>query len=480
MINPPVNNLRIWPKIYSSYALIFTFLLIVFFYIFFGSYIMPPLVLLFGASIVLVFFIGLKNYSLKWSRIPLPVFYKRLFWHSFVFRLIFVGIMYLLTLWLDPDSFPFEIRAADSWIYHNIGVKVAENINNGQFMKVLSKNLRSFNDYGHTLYVGILYYIFGPYTFVVRFFNAVFGSITAVYVSKISGKIFGESAGRLAGIIAMLMPAFWYYGGMHLKETVMIFIIMTVCYNATKIITTDKFRVLNIAGIIMFSFLLFYYRSFLAPLLILCVSAYFIMNLLKKRGNKPVLIFSFLLFTLIIGRLIISFGYFSEIQSALNQAKGRFDIQMTESTKQVKGISFDKAIIYPLILAGAVITPFPSLLDFEERQLGMFVRYQNDMVRNIMYFFVFLGAFYAVRRKFKQGLLVLAFGFGYVAVLAISGVSFQARFQLPSLPFMIILMAGGFCYTDPWIKKKWPIYLFFIFIAIFAWNYFKMSIRGLI
>ena len=477
------NNLSdslIWPVKYSRIAIIFSIILILSIYMFFGSYIMPLSLLLFGFCIIGFFFLALHYYSLKWSRIDSKTFYKKLFWHSFVYRLIFVGIMYLLTLWLDPKSFPFEINAADSWLYHNVGIKISNNISNGQFIKILESTWRSVNDYGHSLYIGILYYIFGPHTFVVRFFNVVFGSITVVCVAKISRDIFNESAGRLAGILAMLMPAFLWYGGTHLKETVMIFIIITVCYNATRLITTGKFKLINIAVIIIFSFLLFYYRGFLAPLLILSVSAYFMMNLLKKKGNKPVLIISTIIFLVIIGRLISSFGYFSEIQSTLNQAEGRFDTQMEESQRQMKEISIDKVAVSPLILAGAVITPFPSLLDFERRQLGMYVRYQNDMVRNIMYFFVFLGLFYSIRKKLNESLLILTFGFGYIAVLAISGVSFQARFQLPSLPFMIILISGGFCYTGPRLKKYWPIYLIFIFIAIFAWNYFKMSIRGLV
>lgn len=469
-----------WPVRYTKYALVFTLLLIGFFYLFFGAYVMPIEILLFGFSIVLFFFVGLNKYSRKWSSIPEKIFYKKLFWHSFIYRLIFVGIMYLLTLWLAPDSFPFEINAADSWIYHMAGLKVAKNIDNGQFIHVLENTFRSVNDYGHPFYIGLIYYIFGPYTFFVRFFNVIWGSLTVIFIARIARDIYGESAGRLAGIIAMLMPAFLYYGGMHLKETFMIFLIMSVCYNATRIIVSGRFKLLNIAGVIIFSFSFFFYRGFLAPLAILCVSGYFFLNLLKKRKNKVVLVAAFFLFLVIIAKLISSFGFQSDISQTIGEASNRFDIQMQQSTKETKDISFDKVAVAPFILGGGIILPFPSLLDFEKRQLGMIVRYQNDVVRNIMYFFAFLGAFYAFRKKFKESSLILMFGFGYMAVIAISGVSFQARFQLPSLPFMIILMSAGIYCPTKSKSTKWIVYLIFLFVGIFAWNYFKMNIRGLI
>ena len=474
-----IEKVRTWPLMYTEYALFAALVLISIHYMVFGTMVMPPLVLLFGLAIVVFFFLALHRYSQRWRRLPMARFYRRLFWHALVYRLIFVGVMLLLTQWLDPSSYPFEIRAADSWVYHDVGIQVADGIRNGRMFNVLNDTWRSYNDWGHSIYVGLLYYVFGPRFLVVRIFNVLFGTLTAVYVGKIAEYVFGRSAGRMAGILAMLMPAFWWYGGMHLKETVMIFLIVLPCYQVVKIIHTGKMNPQGLALMLGAIFALFYYRSFLPPLVILCIGGYLLLNVLRKKRNRGVILVSTLAFVLAMGWIISSFGFQSGISETVEQSYGLLDHQLTNIAREVEEISFEKGIVTPFILAGAVVTPFPTLLDVSKRQLSIYVRYQNDVVRNFLYFFSFLGIWYGVRRKLNESALVVLFPLGYILILTLSGVSFQARFQVPTLPFMIILMAGGFHMAKPKLLNRWPMYLAVIMAAILAWNYFKVIIRGL-
>lgn len=470
---------KIWPAYYSKLAIIFVFFLILSFYFFFGSYVMPPLILLFGLAIVIFFFLALHYYSYKWSNINLKKFYKKLFWHSFFYRLIFVAIMYLLTYLLDPQSFPFEINAGDSYYYHWAGIKIAEGIPGGDnLIRLALIYFKGLPDVGFPIYIGIVYYIFGPYTLIIRLLNAVFGSITVIYISKITNGTFGEAQGRLAGIISMLMPAFLWFGGIHLKETVMIFLIVTIFYHTVNIVIRGKTSIAAISIMVLFSFFLFFFRTFLAALVIFCVLAYFILNFTKRNINKGVLFISFVIFVFIIGKLITLYGFDDSVYSALGASSNQFNLELTSSAKQ-RGISYDRALVAPFLLIGAAVTPFPSLLDLEERQLGIYVHFQNELVRNIMYFFAFLGIFYSLKDKFRMSSLIILFGLGYIGILAVSAVSFQDRFQLPALPFMIMFMSEGFCGSRRPLVVKWLVYLAFLFIAIFLWNYFKMGIRGL-
>jgi 4-amino-4-deoxy-L-arabinose transferase-like glycosyltransferase len=471
---------KIWPAYYSKVAITFVLFLIFSFYLLFGTYVMPPLILLFGLTIVIFFFLALHYYSLNWSKINLKKFYKKLFWHSFFYRLIFVGIMYLLTYLLDPQSFPFEINAGDSPYYHWAATKISEGIPQGNnLINLASIYFKGLPDVGFPIYSSIVYYIFGPYTLIIRLLNVVWGSITVIYISKITNSIFGEAQGRLAGIISMLMPAFLWFGGMHLKETIMIFMIITIFYHAVNIVFRGKANIAAISIMVLFSFFLFFFRTFLAVFVIFCVITYFILNITRRKINKGVLAIALIIFTIVIARLITLYGFDESINSTLEQSRSYFDIELTSSAKQ-RGISYSRALVVPFLLISAAVTPFPSLLDFEERQLGIYVHFQNEVVRNMMYFFAFLGIYYSLKNKFRMSSLVTLFGSGYIVILAVSAVSFEDRFQLPALPFMIMLMSEGFSCTKRPLSIKWVVYLVVLFIAILSWNYFKMSIRGLI
>lgn len=480
MLSKKLYEFKVWPAYYSKLAITSVFFLIFSFYLLFGTYVMPPIILLFGLIIVIFFFLALHYYSFTWSKINLKRFYKKLFWHSFCYRLIFVGIMYLLTYILDPKSFPFEINAGDSPYYHWAGTKISEGIPRGDnLINHALLYVKGLPDVGFPIYIGIAYYIFGPYTLIIRLLNVVLGSITVVYISKITNSIFGEKQGRLAGIISMLMPAFLWFGGIHLKETVMIFMIVTIFYHTVNIVLRGKTNIAAISVMILFSFFLFFFRTFLAAFVIFCVLTYFILNITKRNINKGVLIISFVIFIVIIGRLITLYGFDESINSALEASSSQFDIELTSSAKQ-RRISYSRALVVPFLLISAAVTPFPSLLDFEERQLGIYAHFQNELVRNMMYFFAFLGIFYSLKNKFRVSSLIILFVLGYIGTLAASAVSFQARFQLPALPFMIMFMSEGFSCSKRPLSIKWMVYLVIIFIAILSWNYFKMSIRGLV
>jgi hypothetical protein len=468
----------IWPRDYSSQAIIFSFFLVGFISVIFNQHMMNPLVLALGLLIILFFFLGLNYYISAWIKIDSRKFYRKLFWHSVLYRLIFVGILYLLTSWLDPNNFPFEIGAADSWIYHRVGIKVAEGIRSGQVFDILENSLRNYTDYGFPLYNGIIYYIFGPHSFFIRLFNVLWGSLTVVLISKISRNVFGDLSGRVAGVITMLMPALLWYTGIHLKETLMIFIITVVLYTATRIAQEGKLKLMSLGMMVLLILTLFYFRLFLAVFVFLCVSLYFLFMFSKGRMNKGVIIGILIVFLLVMVNLIGRLGFKEDVFTTLLDGQDRFMYELTYGSQE-RSFTFEKTFVAPFIIAGSPVTPFPTLLDLDERQLAIYSKFHNELTRNIMYFFAFLGIYFAVTRSFKNSSLILLFTLGYIFILMVSAVSFQDRYQLPSLPFMIVFMSAGLVHVKKPLKGKWPVYLVFIFLAIFAWNFFKLTIRGL-
>ena len=122
----------------------------------------------------------------------------------------------------------------------------------------------------------------------------------------------------------------------------------------------------------------------------------------------------------------------------------------------------------------------PIALRHEPRAALTTVRAARVTSRNSLYFFVFLGLYRAVKLRNRETIFILSFSIIYIVILAISGISFQDRFQILSLPFLIVFMSDGIIADHKRKKQQWILYLGFIFLAIFMWNVFKLSNRGLL
>ena len=189
----------------------------------------------------------------------------------------------------------------------------------------------------------------------------------------------------------------------------------------------------------------------------------------------------FISILLIYGSYIVTdrLGMLDGIEKMILASQDQFENELSNAA-EAKGISYTAAIVAPLLMAGAMVTPFPSLLNFEEGQLGIYAHFYNEIIRNCLYFFVFCGLIRILRHRRKGSIFILSFAVGYILILAVSGISFQDRFQILVLPFLTVFMADGIHTNYPRRTRHWKIYLFFIFAAILMWNLFKLSNRGLL
>ncbi|MEW7277939.1 hypothetical protein ABW636_05035 [Aquimarina sp. 2201CG1-2-11] len=467
-----------WTRTYTNISIIFTILVVVFHIIMFPEYTMPLFILLGGVGTIFVFFVALWQYPRYW--LTTKGFIRKLFIHSVVYRILGVIVIYLLTLFFDPASLPFEIKAVDSINYNTSGLLAGEAFQKGESVfKALSGFWKNESDYGFSIVIGFLYYLFGSYPLVVKIFNVLVGSFTVIRIYQITRHVYNEERARLAGILMMLMPPLIWFIGMALKETLLIFIIVNIAYLITKQIFVSGFK-LGVMGFIIFQIAItLYFRTIMAPLLLICLllQIMFIQTSNIRYRVLSVFISGVLIYAsyLVVGWL----GMLESIEMMIEASQDQFGSELSHAAEE-KGISYTAAIISPLLIAGAMITPFPSLLNFEEAQLGIYVHFYNEIIRNCLYFFVFFGLI-RILKQFRKGIIfMLSFVLGYIMILAISGISFQDRFQILALPFLIVFMADGIYTHYPKKTKHWKIYLFFIFAAILMWNLFKLSNRGLL
>ncbi|MBG6128700.1 hypothetical protein IWQ47_000609 [Aquimarina sp. EL_43] len=467
-----------WTKRNTNVIMFFTVGILLLHVVIFPDYIMPLPILFAGFGTIILFVTGLQYYSQSWEK--KDNFIQRIFLHSFIYRLISIGVLYILTMLYDPANLPMEIAASDSWNYHYSGSIVADAIEDGRHIfGVLSGFWKNESDYGFSIVIGFFYFIFGKNILIIKIFNALLGSITVIRIYQITRISYDEKRARMAGIITMLMPALLWFTGFLLKETLMIFLIANIAYLTQLIIIQRKFRVLYSLLILLHFGVLFYFRVILAPLLIFCVLIQILFYKTSNKNYKMSTVFISILF--IAGSFFVmkKLGMDKHVEIAIEASKDQFGNELSNTSKQ-RGISYTAALVSPLLIAGAIITPFPSLLDFEAAQLGIYSHFQNEIVRNCLYFFVFLGLYNAYKTKNRRVIFVGGFAILYIVILAISGISFQDRFQILSLPFLIIFMADGIATKYPKRNQHWLSYLTFIFAAILMWNLFKLSNRGLL
>lgn len=466
-----------WNKKHSEFALLFAILVLAFHIIFFPSYMMPLPILLAGFGIILFFFIALTSYINVWK--TCSDFKTRLFFHSLFYRCIALCGLYFLTALYDPQNLPFELAASDAWNYHRSGVIVADAVYEGKnIFNALSNFWKNEADYGFSIWIGTIYVIFGKSVVAIKLFNALVSSLTAIRIYQITKFAYGEKQGRIAGILTMLMPSLLWFTGIFLKETLLIFLIANIGYYTTQIIKTDKFRIPNTFIILVLFGTIFFFRTVLVPLLLACV---LLQIVFYKTKNKNYRIFAgFITVVLIFGSLFVTYELSMDkhIESAIEASQDQFGTELDKASED-RGINYSVALVAPLLISGAIITPFPSLLDFEERQIGIYAHFQNEIIRNIMYFFVFIGLIRFIRQRKAGAIFAASFAILYILILAISGISFQDRFQVLALPFLIVFMSDGIVAQYQEKEKHWIIYLSFIFLAILAWNIFKLSNRGL-
>jgi 4-amino-4-deoxy-L-arabinose transferase-like glycosyltransferase len=442
----------------------------------FFDFAMPIPILFAGLAVVFLFFLGLNYFSSRWAHLTYKSLEIRIFIIAFFIRLVFLGYLYLLTFWFDPDSFPFEINAADSWVYHNVTLELVDAPMH-QWMEIIEDRMKSRSDFGYPTYQGLIYSVFGPYTVVVRLFNAILGSLTVIMLGRLVNISWGSVHAKMTAIVAMLFPTLIWYCGIQLKETLMVFIVVSSFYLIWKTRSEGKWNVWAIGMGFLMCFILFFFRTFLAALVFISIVLLFIP--FKENRSSSMLLVSLMLSLYLFYSLAMSSNIFSDVNNQIEDSNDFFSRNLENEKSLLGDVKFDQVALAPLIVAGAAITPFPSYLATEARQLSIYTRFQNDLVRNMMYFFMYVGLYFTFKNKFKEYIGILFFLISYLGVITSAANSFQARFHMPIIPFVVVFIGVGIVELGAKYRRTWWMYLIGIFMAQLAWTYFKLNIRGI-
>lgn len=428
-----------------------------------------------GGAIILVFlfFYLLEYLEKRWSSFTVHKFSKKLFITSLLIRLVAAAGLYFFYQY--RTGAPFEFYAVDSIFYHSKAQFIAANFSKANFdITALTRDLE-FSDKGYTIYLGFIYYLFGPQIFVPRLFAVVFSAITVMAIYRIARELLDEKTGRIAAIMSMLLPNFLLYLGTHLKEPLMLLLLVLALYQSVRIVKLGKNQISNLLLLMVLIFLLFMFRTVLA---VVTFSSFLAFALIYKPFTKKIAnVLSILFIIFLFVFMMVSSDMGNEIAAYYEKRTGTLSENMQFRAAREGGNKYALMASAPLFLSVILVAPFPSFVYvFEQENLWMFLG--ANFIRNLYAFFAIAGLIYSIRYKFRERSLLIVFVLGYLGILANSGFAISERFHLPVVPALIILAAAGMEQLRSVRRNYYLMYLLLIAVFIIGWNYIKLAGRA--
>lgn len=430
-----------------------------------------------GVLVTFLFFFFLRYLEKRWSSLSDRNFSRRILVAAFLLRLAAAAGLYFFYQY--RTGAPFEFYAVDSIFYHARGQFIADSFSRMNFnIAELTKDL-DFSDKGYNIYLGFIYYLFGPVIIIPRLFNVLFSTLTVFFIYKTARMLTREKTARLAAIMAMLLPNFLLYLGTHLKESLMLFVMVFALYQSVRVVKLGKRRIADLVLLMGAIFLLFMFRTVLAVIVFASFLAY--TSLYRPFSRNIFNVLSAVFIVLIFVFLVLSSDVGHEIAAYYEKRTNALSENMQFRAAREGGNRFALMASAPLFLSFIIMAPFPSFVYvLEQDNLWMFLG--ANFIRNLYAFFAMAGMVYAVRHQFREWSLLLIFVLGYLGVLANSGFAISERFHLPVLPALIIFVAAGADYFKSLRRGNsyiyYKIYLLLIAVLILSWNYIKIAGRS--
>ena len=440
--------------------------------VFFVGYTMLWEYILLGILWVTGFFLLTNRWTETWRVYPEKEFVKKLFWVAVGLRLVWVIFSYYY--YIQTTGQPFEFGAADSLGYHDEAVWLADS----SWSFVWDYYFGSFgvSDIGYSLYLTVLYKIFGPVVIVPRILKAFISAYTCVLLYKLSKRTFGEDTGRMAGIMGALMMNLVVYCGYHLKETEMLFLEVAFLERADYMFRRPKANLWHILVPSLLALSMFFFRTVLGTVAVFSfATAVLLMNTPSmKKGWKRLALIGWGLMCL----LVLSGGtIMTEVEGYWERKEDNVLKKRMEQTS--RGNQWAQYATGTVMAPMVFVLPFSTMVDVAG-QYGQQEKHGGNFIRNFMGFFAIMGVFEALRRKkWRDFVLIGSFVVAYLGIVSVSGFSNSERFLLPGLPGLIMIWAYGISTLRKNTFKLLTPWCLVVVAMEFAWAFFKLGSRGL-
>lgn len=441
--------------------------------IFFFSHAMSIIYTVMGIAWVTGFFLLSSYCSRKWKDIPSSNLMRNLFLTALGIRVVWVFFSYIF--YTVKTGIPFEFSAGDAlWYYEestgNIGTPWAA------IWNYLFVDTQTVSDSGYVFYLTILAKIFGMSIIMPRLVNSIFSAATVLLIYNLSRRNIGEEGARIASVFACFMPNLVFYCGLHMKETMMIFLMVAYLERADYLLRTRKYNVFTIAIPVLLALSLFTFRTVLgaAAVFSFVTALVFTNTSVIGRGKRAMLIGWGVLAV-----LTLSGG------TILNETEGLIEQRDTNQVNKraiqtAKGNRWAKYATGSVMAPMMFILPFPTMVDVDE-QYNQQMLSGGNYVRNFLGGFVLIAVFSAlfITKNWRNLSFIGSFVIAYLGIISTSGFANSERFLLPGLPCLLIMAAYGITLLNGKNYRFIKYWYWVVPLMAFGWAFFKVGSRGL-
>lgn len=441
--------------------------------LFFMDYAMGFGYMALGCVWVIGFFSLLVYCCKKWVKLSDKQFLSNVFLVALILRIFWVVASYFF--YDAVTGQPFEFQARDSHGYHLDAEWLAGEPWSTTWSYLFGSVM--YADSGFPLYLTVIYKLLGPVIIIPRFINAILSAWTCVLVYKMSSRTFGEEVGRMAGIMMVFMPNLIIYCGYHLKETLMLFLMVACLERIDALIRSKQMTFWGVVVPSLLAASLFLFRTAMGAAALFAFASTILVSsvpTMKRTGKRVALIgWGVLALVVFAGGSIAS-----EVESLW---EGRGENQANKRMEQtLRGNKWAKYATGTVMAPMIVALPFATMVDVDE-QYGQQAKSGGNYIRNFMAFFAILAVYEAFRRKkWREFVTIGAFVIAYLGVVASSGFNNSERFLLPGLPCLIMMWSYGVSTLREKTYKLLTPWCVVVFVMEFAWAYFKLGSRGII
>lgn len=400
----------------------------------------------------------------------------KLFTLGFLLRVaVAIGIyLYLNIRGNEGGFYPFPDPPfyRDDWYYDMIGREIVESWKAGQ-----SYFLAAHENPGYFYTGGIIYFLFGPNTLIVKMANCFFGALTILYVYLLAKKLWDERIAKLSATLAVFFPGFLAISAFQWKDSIVTFLVTFSVWSITVLKNKiSLWRIILLISSMTYAFLI---RKQTGIFLSFLAVFYILIDFRKLRAKHIILTFLIFIIVGTIFNKVRAFGffgmeYFSNFNETLFSYSERASGLVTSTglrndilIKLMSGNLLTMILFLPIAIVIALVVPvaIPGFMQsgHEISALGMWVWYLW------IPFFVY-GFIYSFKKKPIEISHILITIVYVIASLLATGLlaSGPDRYRLQMMPFAMILVAQGMI----GFKRKRELYLLFlIVIGIFILIY---------
>ena len=155
------------------------------------------------------------------------------------------------------------------------------------------------------------------------------------------------------------------------------------------------------------------------------------------------------------------------------------DLNYQSEKYEEKGMQYSELAKSWYMAPGAFVLPLAPMVEEAPDHNKMI--HGSMFVKNFLAFFAMLAILIAIRqKKWRDFSLIGAFELSYLAIIMFSFAANSERFHEAAIPLLVLMSAYSMTHLRHKDLKLFYVYCGLLFVALFFWNWLKLSARGLV